>query len=355
MKILLLILTMSFLGSAAQATENSAYIPQIGFVLPLSGEWAFLGEGIRDGALLAQQDLANKGESIRLVFEDNQGDLAKSLSVGRDLIEVRRVDAIVSIISGVGKVLKPIAAQAGIINIGICSDTDVADGLLSFVNYLTAEQGVAKFLQHFGQNKTLGIFALNESGFQKIVVELKKQKDPTVSIAFEDTFDRGTVDFRPLLLRRKKMGPDAWLILGLSPEIEVLVRQARALGLGVPVTSIEGFGLAADKSVFEGAWFVDSAVPNSDFSGRFSRTYGREVTPGVGHAYDSVMLLAAAFSAAPKVESGVDRKEVAAVFKKTRGFRGATGDLAVLKTGVIWSEPSVKVIEHGRTKVLAPY
>ncbi len=105
MKILLLILTMSFLGSAAQATENSAYIPQIGFVLPLSGEWAFLGEGIRDGALLAQQDLANKGESIRLVFEDNQGDLAKSLSVGRDLIEVRRVDAIVSIISGVGNVI----------------------------------------------------------------------------------------------------------------------------------------------------------------------------------------------------------------------------------------------------------
>lgn len=342
------------LGSVTVRADNAnSYVPQIGFVLPLSGEWASLGEGIRDGALLAQQDLGAKGQPVKLTFEDNQGDLTKSVSIGKQLIDVQKVDATVSIISGVGQLLKPMATQAGIINIGICSETEVADGRHSFINYLTAEQGVAKFLQQFGQAKALGIFALNESGFQRIVAELKKQAGHKLSLVFEDTFDKGTLDFRAMLLRRKSSKPDAWLVLGLSPEIETLVKQARALGIDVPVTSIEGFGLASDKSPFEGAWFIDSAVPNIDFRNRFVQTYGREVTPGVGHAYDSVMLLASAFNSA-ELKTELDRKKVATVFGHISDFRGVTGNLTVRKDGVIWSDASVKVIKNGKSVVLAP-
>ena len=288
------------------------------------------------------------------MFEDNQGQLAPSVTAAKKLIEIERADALISIISGVGKLLKPLATQANIINFGICSETEVADGKLSFINYLTAEQGVSKYLDHLGRGKSLGIFALNEAGFQKITEVLKRDAPPAVDLVFVDTFEKGTTDFRPLLVRRSKVHPDALLILGLSPEIETLVTQARLMGITTPVTSIEGFGLASNKSPFEGAWFIDSAVPNGEFRARFSQTYGREVTPGCGHAYDSVMLLADSFGGAVKTGGGIDHAKAASLFRHLHDFSGVTGQLNVQSNGVIWSDASVKVIRNGKPELLHP-
>jgi len=129
------------LSIASVFADSTSHAFRIGFVLPLSGDWAFLGNGIRDGALLAEQDLKAKGFTIRLIFDDNGGDLVTLVGITKKLINFEQVDAIVSIISGVAKVIKPLAAQSHILSVGICSDTDAADGQYSFVNYLTAEQG----------------------------------------------------------------------------------------------------------------------------------------------------------------------------------------------------------------------
>lgn len=336
------------------AEDHHPQDPQIGLVLPLSGEWAFLGEGIRDAALLAQKDLRAKGQTIRLIFEDNKGSLTESVSIGKELVSVKKIDAIISIISGVAQVLKPLATKAGIINIGICSETEVADGQLSFINYLTAEQGVSKFLQYLGPNKSLGIFAQNESGFQKIISEFKKRSDSKVRVLFEEYFDQGTTDFRPILLRRKTSTPDAWLILGISPEIEYLVKQAQALKMSVPITSIESFGLASNKSIFEGAWFVDSAIPNQEFRSRYHEIYGREVTAGAGHAYDSVMLLASAFNRATSSEGKLNREQSTQMFREISDYQGVTGNLTVRDDGIIWSDASIKIIKNGRAEQVSP-
>jgi len=348
---LLLILQLDLALTRADVEPTAGV--KIGFVLPLSGDWAFLGNGIRDGALLAQRDLEKQGQQVTLVFEDNQGQLTSSVSVAKKLIEIQKVDAIISIISGVGKLLKPLATQANIINIGICSDTEVADGRNSFINYLSAEQGVSKFLEHYGPGKSLGIFAMNEAGFQRIVSVLKRQASSNVRILFQENFNKGTTDFRPLLIKRARYQVDSLLILGLSPEIETIVKQARSIGILTPVTSIEGFALASDKTPFEGAWFIDSAVPNSEFIAHFYKVYGREVTPGVGHAYDSVRLLADALRSAARANGGIDRDKAVVKFRQLHDFPGVTGRLNVQPDGVIWSEASVKMIKNGKLEILA--
>jgi branched-chain amino acid transport system substrate-binding protein len=322
---------------------------KVGFILPLSGEWALLGEGIRDGALLAQEDLKEAGVPVELYFEDNRGDLATSARLGSKLVNTDKVDALVSIISGVGNLLRPIANQAKILHIGICSEPEVADGNFSFVNYLTAEQGVAKFLAHYkvvmGAQRSLAIFSLNESGFMRIVHTLKKSVGSEVKVVATETFDKGATDFRSMLIRVRSRRPDAVLLLGLSPEIELLARQARALGVTVPFISIEGFGLANDKSPFEGGWFVDSAVPNEEFRERFLQRYERTVTPGVGHSYDTVRMLVHAFRADT-------RNDALQRFRAISDFAGVTGKLQVQGNGVIWSEASLKVIKNGQPELI---
>jgi branched-chain amino acid transport system substrate-binding protein len=148
-----------------------------------------------------------------------------------------------------------------------------------------------------------------------------------------------------MLLKGVAKRPDAILILGLSPEIEVIARQVRELGIKLPITSIEGFGLAREVAAFEGAWFVDAAAPHREFRERFRERYGREISPGVGHAYDSVMMVARALHGAES------REDAARRFREVANFSGVVGPISVGKNGVIESEPSVKVIRNGKVEL----
>lgn len=353
--LVLILLVCAEVSTPARADDKPRLT--IAFLLPLTGDWAFLGNGIRDGALLAKQDLERDDFPVMLIFEDNHGDLTASTTAATRLLAEGSVDAFISIISGVGKLLKPMTEKAHVINIGICSDTEVADGNYSFVNYLTAEQGAAKYVDYFastfGSGASVGIFSMNEAGFKKIVDEVTTQARDAIDIRFIEYFDKGVSDFKPILLRNKSKRPDAFLILGLSPEIELIARQLRSFGNTVPLTSIEGFGLSSEKSAFEGAWFVDSAIPDSAFRDRFERTYRREVGPGVGHSYDSVLLLAKAFGHG-RLTSRVDRPAAVRNLRNISNFSGVTGRLRVRTDGVIWSDASVKKIVKGQLVSIVP-
>ena len=328
---------------------------KIGFILPLSGDWAFLGAGIRDAALLANADLQDRTFRYELLFEDNRGELKDSVTVAKRLINVEKVDALISIISGVGELLNPMAEQAQVLNVGICSNTSVAKGKFNFINYLTASQGVEKFVnemkRRYPKNPSLAVFSLNEAGFNFIVEELKKQKTKhDISLASIETFEPKTTDFRSQILRSLSENPNALLILGLSPEIETLATQIRQLGKNVPLVSIEGFGLADNKEPFEGSWFVDAAVPNDSFRQRFMRTYGKDITAGVGHSYDTVLMIAEAFELASIAGKKPPRIRVAEEFGRLVGFSGVLGTVTVSSNGIVRTEPSIKVIHNGKAE-----
>jgi branched-chain amino acid transport system substrate-binding protein len=342
----LLFLVEAFALRSAMASPIDSNPLKVGFLLPLSGDLAFLGAGIRDGALLAQEDMRARGIHVELVFEDNRGELAPSAAIAARLVAEGRSDALVSIISGVGRILKPIAAAASVVHIGICSDTEVADGVNSFINYLTAEQGAAKFVEYFSYVRpqgSLAIFSHSEAGFERIHQEVARQSLGKFKLSRVERYNSGWTDFRAQLLRLKASRPDAILLLGLSPEIELIAKQARVLQLQMPLTSIEGFGLAADKSLFEGQWFIDSATPNDEFQGRFRARFGREVTPGVGHSYDSVMLLAEA------ARERTDRRlSLAQALREISDYNGVIGKLSIKRNGVVWSDASVRTIKQGK-------
>lgn len=332
-----LVFCFCFAFSYAQAE-----VPQpikIGFILPLSGEWAHLGAGIRNGASLAAEELSPETPA-QLFFEDNKGELAVSATAATRLIEESHVDALVSIISGVAHVIRPIASKAGILSIGICSDTSAADGQTAFINYLTAQQGVDAYLKHWSTlasaPKKLYLYSMNEAGFAQIAQTLRKNLT-SLSIVGDETFNKGERDFRPALLKIKSTHPDAILLLGLSPEIELFAEQRAQLHIPVTLTSIESFGLSTRPSSFEGSWFIDSASPSRAFHSRYEAKFKTPVSVGVGHSYDTVQMLAKTFSQPNWREA----------FRKIRAYRGELGPLSVEPSGVILSEPSVKQIRNG--------
>lgn len=342
---------------ARAETEPSSSQLSIGLVLPLSGEWAFLGEGIRDGVMLAQEDLARAGVKLQIALEDNHGDLVASASAAKRLVESpARTHAVISIISGVAKVVRAISEPKKVISIGICSDLDAADGQYGFINYLTAEQGVTRYLRHLAQRgspiPTVGIVALNEAGFVRIVDTLRQLSKDSIKIAFLESFNRGTTDFRSLVLKIRSHNPTTLLLLGLSPELEILNKQLRESKVSASISSIEAIGLLKDKSSFNDAWYVDAAEPPVEFRERFKERFGREVTPGLGHAYDSVMLLSQAFQRLLDDGEEVASENLARQFRAISNRFGVLGPLTVRSNGVIWSNAVVKKVVAGEVVTL---
>lgn len=326
---------------------------KIGFVLPLSGDWAFLGNDVRDAVLLAKQDLDNSSFHVELKFEDNHGELKESAAAAYRLINLEKVDAIVSVISGVGLLIHPIAERAQVLNFGLCSNTNVAGGEFNFTNYITTDEGARAFLQRLTSGKQgrsrLGIFSLNEEGFNQIAQQVKAQSaDKPVDILFVESFEPKTADFRPLILRAFRRTPQTLLILGLSPEIETLAHQLHELNKDAELTSIEAFGLAQQKQVFDGSWYIDPAAPSDEFEERFRKNYGHEYTPPAPFAYDTVAIIVKGFKEAWQGDVRPSRVSVARTIHGIKEFQGIVGKLSVDSQGIFHSSPSIKEMTAGR-------
>ncbi len=325
----------------------------ISFVLPLSGEWTFLGEGIVKAAQLAKFDL--RAEQLTLSFENNSGSLSESALIANRLVAEGQTDAVISIISGVAQVIKPIAAKNKVIHIGICSDTTVADARYNFINYMTAKEGVEKYIDYFegkyGKNASLGIYSLNEAGFKRITEEVQRKVDKSsLEIKFLETYNQGEHDFKPLLLRGLVKKPKVILLLGLSPELETLAMQLQRYNRQIPLTSIESFGLLKDSQVFKGSWYVDAGQASSSFIHNYETWSKTKITAGVVHAYDTVSILYKVFASLVKDghisnDREVFRGNLATKIREIRAFKGESGDIALDENGVFYSGAIVRVVE----------
>jgi len=326
--------------SAAKAEERKNI--KLGFVLPLSGEWAYLGNGIRNGALLAKEDFTAAKNDYAFIFEDNIGLQSHSLTVTNKLINVRKVNALISIFSGVGKLINPLAEKSKTIHIGICSDIEVARGEYNFTHYITAEQGVDKFVERaitIKKTKPLkiGILTANEAGFVSLVDRLK-QKIADIRINHIEQFDPNERDLKTVVLRTISKKPDILLLLALSPQLEIIARQLKEFNSKIQLASIEAFGLAADKSLFKGSWYVDAASPDKKFTDRYLNRFNTSVTPGVGHAYDTVRLMMEKFES-------TDETLVWRAILENKPYSGIIGEVKIDKGGIMKTVPLVKTID----------
>jgi ABC-type branched-subunit amino acid transport system substrate-binding protein len=326
----------------------------IGFILPLSGDWAFLGEDVRDAAMLASKNIVDEKLKLNLKFEDNAGQLKESATIANKLINIDKVDVIVSVISGVGLLINPIAEKAEVLNFGICSNTKVADGVFNFTNYITTNEGANSYLNELekrteikGRKIKLGIFSVNEAGFNQISEQVISQsKNRKIEIVFKESFEPKTFDFRTQIAKSFLKNPDRILLLGLSPEIEIFVKQLRQLKKDIHITSIEAIGLSKNKSEFAGSWYVDPAAPNDNFQKDFYKYYKRTYTPPSAFAYDITSIIYETYKSKWLSSNKPLPIEIVNSLHNQKQFFGVVGNLELDKNGIFHSTPSIKEVEY---------
>ncbi|MEI8344283.1 MAG: ABC transporter substrate-binding protein [Candidatus Moraniibacteriota bacterium] len=331
-------------------SEISAETIKIGVIAPMTGDLAFMGEGIRDAILIAKENMGNTKNRYEVIFEDDQLDAKMSASAANKLLSVDKVDAFVTFSSVTGNVVAPIAEQNKAVHFGIASDLNVAKGKYNFIHWTPPSEEnkvLIVELQRRGVRK-LGIFKGNAPGAIAVIDDLKEQlKGTDIEVVTEQVFNSGEKDFRTIITKSKDSGSEIYLLLAFSPELEILVKQMREAGITTPITSIENFEMSEQLDLFEGEWYVNSADPTADFINKFNAKTDKSPTLGAANAYDIFNLIVAANE---KVEgaSKPTSDQVVTELMKITNFSGALGNLSVNEDGIIVSKAAVRIIKDGK-------
>ena len=109
--IIAVVIWFGFLNKADDQIPSEKETIKIGVSIPLSGDVAFLGEGVRDAMLLAKENLGYTKYNYEIIFEDDQFNSTNTLTAVNKLISIDKVSVISSLGSNLGNVVSPIAEE----------------------------------------------------------------------------------------------------------------------------------------------------------------------------------------------------------------------------------------------------
>lgn len=273
---------------------------KIGVIAPLSGGGSIFGNALVNSIKLAQADTKDTKYQYEVVVEDDETNPTKSTSAAQKLTRIDKVKAIITVTSGTGNAVAPIAEAAGVIHVCVCSDSKVATGTYSFTNLVLPEDETALWIKaaQARQLKRIALFAQIHPGIQAVIDALKAQLPGSgIEIVFEERFSPDTRDFRTALGKSKSAKADAYLFIAFPPSLDVLGKEYHELGFQQPLTGIAAFGISKQPELFEGAWYTDGGLANLAFRERFEREFpGSRFNPRTApYGYDTFTLLVRAF------------------------------------------------------------
>jgi branched-chain amino acid transport system substrate-binding protein len=329
--------------------SGSGPIP-IGEYASMTGDTATFGQSSHKGSQMAVDEINDgggiNGRKLELHSEDDQSKTAEAATAVQKLIDRDRVIAILGeVASGSSLAAAPIcqSKQVPMISPASTKPAVTETGNYIFrVCFIDPFQGLvmAKFANDQLKLKKVAVFKAQDrpystgladnfvSAFTKMGGEIVANQ----SYASTDT------DFKAQLTSIKASNPDALYIPGYYNEVGTIARQARELGIKVPLFGGDGWDsptiFAAAGGALEGCYFSNHYSPEDkspviqDFIKRFKAKNSDEVPDAMAAlGYDAARILADSMKRAKSL-SGPDLRDAIAA---TKDFQGVTGKITIDK------------------------
>lgn len=330
-------------GPQARAEED---VVTIGLVAPLTGDQAYIGQGVLKGAQMAVEDANARGPvfgntRIKLVGLDDQHNPTEAVLAANKLAADPAVVGVVGHFnSSCSKAASAIYHEARLAQVSPGStNPDISrQGYDTFFRVCPTDDVQAPAASGFVRDRL---------GLERVVV-LDDQTTYGKGLAdqFEARFRaaggtvlqraglrQGEKDFTPLLARVKAAKPQLVFFGGVYPELALLLKQSRKIGLDVPwmggdgifdVSLIDLAGAGNAEGTYSTMLGVDPRqLPSArDFVARYEARHG-QLGSFSAYAYDAAGVLIEAVRRA----GARDRERVLAEVKATRDYPGILGTL----------------------------
>ncbi len=340
------------LAAGCGGGEKKADTIKVGANLEMTGGSASYGISSKNAIELAFKEINEKGgingKQLELVVADNKSEAAEATNAMQKLVSQDNVVAVIgpnlsssviaaSAINNSAKVLDiaPMATNPYV-------TVDQASGKTKDFNYRTC------FIDPF-QGTVMAKFATAELGVGNAAVLIDNSSDYAKGLAqfFKENFvkEGGAVtaeesylqkdtDFKATLTKIKATNPDFLYVPGYYQEVGLIVKQARELGMNMPIAGGDGWDSAkmpeiAGASALNNTYFSslyspeDSSDINKNFVAAYEKAYGQKPDVFAALSYDSALLVAEAIKNAGSTEPA----KISEAMAKINGFSGVSGSV----------------------------
>jgi branched-chain amino acid transport system substrate-binding protein len=322
---------------------------KVGEFASLTGSEATFGQMSHHGTELAINELNAKGgvlgKKFDLITEDNQSKPGESKTIAIKLISRDKVVA----------VLGEVASKRSLEVAPICQANHIPQISPSSTNPKVTEMGDYIFRVCFidpFQGMVMAKFAKETLKVKNVALLTDVATPYSVGLAtyFKETFVKnggmivmeqkytgGDKDFKAQLTAIKGATPEAIFIPGYYTEVGLIARQARELGMTLPLLGGDGWESAKLVEIggpsIEGAYFSTHFSPEEEnpvvreFVKKFKQAYGESPDAMAALGYDSAMLLADVI----KRTGTTDGTKLRDALATTKDFPGITGNITIDK------------------------
>lgn len=327
-------------------TETTTGDIVVGMYGSLTGDGASFGQSSREGTELAVDEVNNAGgllggRKIKLLVEDDQSKPEEASNAVTKLVTQDKVVA----------VLGEVASRRSLAAAPICQKYMIPMITPSSTNERVTQVGDYIFRVCFidpFQGEVLAKFAYNDLKARKIAILKDIQQDYSVGLTDSImkhftalggqvldpvSYSSGDSDFKAILTAVRSQKPDAVFATGYYPEAAIIVRQARELGMKMPLLGGDGWVGDALKN---GREALNNTYISNHYSGdnpdpvvqnfvkAYQARFNREPDAIAALAYDAVKVLADALTRSNSTEGPKLRDALA-----TADVPGVTGRLKI--------------------------
>ncbi|MSU00216.1 ABC transporter substrate-binding protein [Tissierella pigra] len=367
LSVVLVLSVLSGCGTKETSGNDSSDVIKIGVLEPMTGSSAAGGEMTVEGIKLANEKVSTVlGKKVQLVIVDNKSDKVEAANAASRLVDKDKVVAIIgSYGSSLSMAAGDIVKNAKVPAVG-CSPTNPLVTLnndyyfrVCFIdpfqgtvmaNYAFNDLGAKKaaIIQDVQQDYSVGL----SSYFKKAFVELAGSES---SIVGESSYNTGDQDFSAQLTNIKSLNPDVIFAPGNYGESALLIKQARELGITVPILGgdtweaeefLEIGGDAVEGAVYSTHFTSESPVTevSKTFLEDYRNKFNKEANAFAALGYDAYMIIIDAIEKAGEADSVLIRDNIAA----TEGFIGATGNISLDINGDAVKSAVINKVQNGK-------
>jgi len=340
---------------------------QIGFFGDLTGPTFNFGLSAKNGVLMAAEEINQaggiNGHQIDIVIEDDKGSPEEAAQATGKLIDRYKVIAIIGAGASGNSLAAAPKAQAAHVPLIAPSSTNPAvtqaGDYIFRACFIDAFQGevMAKFAANTLKAKKAAIMLDFNSPYSRGLTEFFELSFTKLDgqIVIKQSYSQGDANYRGQLSAIKAAGPDVVYIPGYYGDVAIIARQARQLGVTVPLLGADGWdapevwelgGDALNGTFISNHYSADDPSETIQNFVHGYRQRNGNLTPDAhaALAYDALRFLAEAIQKAGTTEGPKLRDALAA----TRNFAGVTGIISMDRNRNAVKPAVVLKLEDGR-------
>lgn len=308
--------------------------------MPLTGGLAHVGEDIRRGITLGQQDFSDEQLGFEVLYEDNRHEPKLAVTTATKLLQRDMSD-----------VVAPLAERARVPHLAIRWNPHVTkEHAFTFTmesTYLSYVDSQIELVKELGAS-SISILTEAGEGWILAATYLKRiAPKHGIQVLSEEQLLRSEHDHRAIIERTLRKEPDLIVIFTNPPVTQMVLKRLRERA---PQQRFTGnFEVLSDPGLVEGVPFVAQFLAAPWFELRFKNVFGERYQVRAPQAYDLMLLLRLAATLDGGPSSGSD---LVAALTSIDSFFGATGQVSINADRNIESECVWLVARNGRFRAL---